>query len=72
MTLAMAASATCAVPAAVSAAEPVELTIWVHETDATDEGKLYAALVDEFNTQYEGQYHATISPDCKKRRCGRI
>lgn len=61
MTLAVAASAVCAVPATVSASEPVELTIWVHETDASEEGKLYAALVDEFNTQYEGQYHATLS-----------
>lgn len=60
MTLAMAASATCAIPVIASADEPVELSIWVHETDS-DEGKLYAALVDEFNTQYDGQYHATIS-----------
>ncbi len=59
MTLTMAATLT--MPAAVSAAEPVELTMWVHETDASEEGKLYAALAEEFNTQYEGQYHVTLS-----------
>ncbi len=39
----------------------VELSIWVHETDSSEEGKLYAALVDEFNEKYSGKYHATIS-----------
>lgn len=61
MTLATATTAICAMPVTASAAEPVELSIWVHETEASEEGKLYAALVDEFNTQYEGQYHVTIS-----------
>lgn len=58
--MAAAVAATCAAPLTVSATEPVELSIWVHETDSA-EGQLYAALVEEFNTQYEGQYHATIS-----------
>ena len=53
-------SAVCVTPITASAAEPVELSIWVHETDS-DEGKLYAALVEEFNEQYDGQYHVTIS-----------
>lgn len=44
----------------VNAEEPVELTMWVHETDS-DEGKLYAALAEEFNTQYEGVYHVELS-----------
>lgn len=39
----------------------VELTIWVHETESSDEGKLYAKLVGEFNEQYAGKYHATLS-----------
>lgn len=39
----------------------VELTIWVHETESSDEGKLYARLVGEFNEQYAGKYHATLS-----------
>lgn len=38
----------------------IELSIWVHETDSP-EGKLYKSLVDEFNEQYKGQYHATIT-----------
>lgn len=38
-----------------------ELSIWVHETDSSEEGKLYGALVEEFNEQYAGKYHATIS-----------
>ena len=37
----------------------VELTIWVHETESSDEGKLYAKLIGEFNEKYAGQYHAT-------------
>lgn len=44
----------------VSADDPEELTIWVHETDS-EEGKLYKQLVDEFNEQYDGTYHATLS-----------
>lgn len=39
----------------------VELTIWVHETESSDEGKLYAKLVGEFNEKYAGQYHASLS-----------
>lgn len=39
----------------------VELTIWVHETESSDEGKLYAKLIGEFNEKYAGQYHATLS-----------
>ncbi|MDO5422728.1 MAG: sugar ABC transporter substrate-binding protein [Eubacteriales bacterium] len=61
MTMAIASLATSAVPFAASAEEPVELTIWVHETESTNEGQLYAALVEEFNAQFEGQYHATIT-----------
>ncbi len=38
-----------------------ELSIWVHETDSSEEGKLYGALVEEFNEKYAGTYHATIS-----------
>lgn len=38
----------------------MELTIWVHETDS-DEGQLYAQLVEEFNEEYAGQYHATLT-----------
>lgn len=39
----------------------MELSIWVHETESSDEGKLYAKLIGEFNEKYAGQYHATIS-----------
>lgn len=39
----------------------MELTIWVHETDSSDEGKHYAKLVEAFNTQYAGKYHANLS-----------
>lgn len=60
MTMAAVSVAVSAVPGTALASESVELSIWVHETDS-EEGKLYAALVDEFNAQYDGQYHATIS-----------
>lgn len=43
-----------------SAADAEELTIWVHETDSP-EGQLYKTLVDEFNKEYEGTYHATLT-----------
>lgn len=59
-TMMTASMAACALPMAALADDPVELSIWVHETDS-DEGKLYAALVEEFNTQFEGTYHATLS-----------
>lgn len=59
MAMATAVTALGVVPAAAEG-ETVELSIWVHETDS-DEGKLYAALVDEFNEEYDGVYHATIS-----------
>lgn len=58
---ALAATTVTFAPATVSAADPVELSIWVHETDASEEGKLYAALVEEFNKANEGKYHATIT-----------
>ena len=48
-------------PAATAADGSVELSIWVHETESSDEGKLYAKLIGEFNEKYAGQYHATIS-----------
>ena len=38
----------------------IELSIWVHETDS-DEGKLYKSLVDDFNEEYAGKYHATLT-----------
>lgn len=60
LTAAMLASLSGVSAMTVSAAEPEELTIWVHETDS-EEGKLYKQLVDEFNEQYDGTYHATIS-----------
>lgn len=37
-----------------------DVSIWVHETDSP-EGKLYKKLVDDFNNQYKGKYHATIT-----------
>lgn len=43
-----------------SAAHAEELTIWVHETDSP-EGQLYKTLIDEFNKEYEGTYHATLT-----------
>lgn len=43
-----------------SAADAEELTIWVHETDSP-EGQLYKTLIDEFNKEYEGTYHATLT-----------
>lgn len=39
----------------------MELTIWVHETDSSEEGKHYARLVEAFNEQYAGKYHASLS-----------
>lgn len=39
----------------------MELTMWVHETDSSNEGKLYARLADEFNKKYAGKYHVTLS-----------
>lgn len=47
--------------AQTSADGSVELSIWVHETESSDEGKLYAKLIGEFNEKYAGQYHATLS-----------
>ena len=60
MTAAIAASLFSTTAVTASAAEPEELTIWVHETDS-EEGKLYKQLVDEFNKEYEGTYHAELS-----------
>lgn len=37
-----------------------ELSIWVHETDSP-EGQLYKKLVDDFNKENEGKYHATLT-----------
>lgn len=39
----------------------MELSIWVHETDSSDEGKHYARLIEAFNEQYAGKYHANLS-----------
>ena len=39
----------------------IELSIWVHETDSSDEGKHYARLIEAFNEQYVGKYHANLS-----------
>ncbi len=39
----------------------MELTIWVHETDSSDEGKHYGKLVEQFNETYAGKYHANLS-----------
>lgn len=39
----------------------IELSIWVHETDSSDEGKHYARLIEAFNEQYAGKYHANLS-----------
>ena len=60
MAAAMITSVFGATAVTASAAEPEELTIWVHETDS-EEGKLYKQLVDEFNEKYDGTYHATLS-----------
>ena len=37
-----------------------ELSIWVHETDSP-EGQLYKKLIDDFNKESEGKYHATLT-----------
>ncbi|MDO5391080.1 MAG: ABC transporter substrate-binding protein [Eubacteriales bacterium] len=37
-----------------------ELSIWVHETDSP-EGQLYKKLIDDFNKENEGKYHATLT-----------
>lgn len=60
LTASLAAGMMTGMVSVVNAEEPVELTMWVHETDS-DEGKLYAALAEEFNTQYEGVYHVELS-----------
>ena len=60
MAAAMITSVFGATAVTASAAEPEELTIWVHETDS-EEGKLYKQLVDEFDEKYDGTYHATLS-----------
>lgn len=39
----------------------MELTMWVHETDSSDEGKHYAKLAEAFNEKYAGTYHVTLS-----------
>lgn len=48
------------VPVTVFAEEPVELSIWVHETDSP-EGQLYKKLVDDFNAANEGKYNVTLT-----------
>ena len=60
MAAAMMTSIFNATAVTVSAADAEELTIWVHETDSP-EGQLYKTLVDEFNKEYEGTYHATLT-----------
>ena len=37
-----------------------ELSIWVHDTDSP-EGQLYKKLIDDFNKENEGKYHATLT-----------
>ena len=37
-----------------------ELSIWVHETDSPEE-QLYKKLIDDFNKENEGKYHATLT-----------
>lgn len=37
-----------------------EVSIWVHETDSP-EGQLYKKLVDDFNEENKGKYHATLT-----------
>lgn len=37
-----------------------EISIWVHETDSP-EGQLYKKLIDDFNKENEGKYHATLT-----------
>lgn len=60
MAAAMMTSVFSATAVTASAADAEELTIWVHETDSP-EGQLYKTLVDEFNKEYEGTYHATLT-----------
>ena len=60
MAAAMMTSIFSATAVTASAADAEELTIWVHETDSP-EGQLYKTLVDEFNKEYEGTYHATLT-----------
>ena len=63
ITMAAALAATCAmgtVPTTVFADEPVELSIWVHETDSA-EGQLYKKLVDDFNAANKGKYDVTLT-----------
>ena len=60
MAAAMMTSIFSATAVTASAADAEELTIWVHETDSP-EGQLYKTLVDEFNKEYEGAYHATLT-----------
>lgn len=60
MVAAMMTSVFSATAVTASAADAEELTIWVHETDSP-EGQLYKTLVDEFNKEYEGTYHATLT-----------
>lgn len=36
------------------------ISIWVHETDSP-EGQLYKKLVDDFNEENKGKYHATLT-----------
>lgn len=60
MAAAMMTSVFSATAVTASAADAEELTIWVHETDSP-EGQLYKTLIDEFNKEYEGTYHATLT-----------
>lgn len=53
-------SAAATTEAAADDGSAEEISIWVHETDSP-EGKLYKKLVDDFNNQYTGKYHATIT-----------
>lgn len=60
MAAAMMTSVFSATAVTASAADAEELTIWVHETDSP-EGQLYKTLIDEFNKEYKGTYHATLT-----------
>lgn len=44
----------------VPAGDAIDVSIWVHETDS-GEGQLYKKLVDDFNNENAGTYHATLT-----------
>lgn len=56
------AADTTEAPAAAEASDAggIEVSLWVHETDSP-EGQLYKKLVDDFNNENTGRYHATLT-----------